>query len=480
MKLVAPARTDGYKFTHFKQYRPGTVKISSYIEARGTDKPWKDMVFAGIQYYLKEYMSQPYFTAENIKHMKARSVKYGLDFNDQSAEYILKYFGGYLPIEIQALPEGLVVPIGTPLVQVTNTDPAAAAWVSYIETGLLRAIWYMSTVATQSFQIKRVIKNSMMRTAGHTNGLEFKLHDFGARGASSSETAQIGGAAHLFNFQGSDTFEAIEMIAAYYGEDMAAFSIDAAEHSTVTSFGGPQYEEMAYEHLINVFGKKDKIFAIVSDSYDLYNAISNIYGTSLKAQVESLERIGSKLIIRPDSGDPVIVVSDTIERLMDAFGYTLNDKGYKVLPPYLGVIQGDGINETSIKQILSVMEMRRLSAENIAFGMGGALLQGVNRDTMQFAMKANEAQNTTFNDGKPYPVFKQPKTDAAKNSKRGRQVVVETNDHKSYMSLTEHEALEIYPTDLKNFNLLETVYLNGKIKRVDTLANIRTRVNSAL
>jgi nicotinamide phosphoribosyltransferase len=423
-------------------------------------------------------MSEPFFKdKEEIKYVESRWKKHGLPFNTESALHILNKHGGYLPLRIQALPEGMVVPLRTPLVQVKNTDPLAAPWVPYIETGLLRAIWYPTTVATLSFQCKRIIRDYMIKTAGHTEGLDFKLHDFGARGTSSSESAQIGGMAHLLNFKGSDTFEAIEMIAEHYDEDMAGFSIDAAEHSTVTSFGGPGYERDAYLHLINQLSGTDKVFAIVSDSYDLYNAISNIFGVELKSQIEALKVINSTLVVRPDSGDPVIVVSDTIERLMDKFGYTTNAKGYKVLPPYLRVIQGDGINETSIRQILSVMQMKGLSAENIAFGMGGALLQGVNRDTLQFAMKSNEAINETFNGGKPYPIFKQPKTDSGKSSKKGRQAVIrETGKSNSIIVCPESE----YQKWSSDPNLLEDVYLNGEIIRLDTFANMRARAEAGL
>jgi nicotinamide phosphoribosyltransferase len=479
MKLCPAARTDSYKFGHFKQNRPGTIRISSYIEARGTDKPWTEMVFSGIQYYQKEYLSEPYFSSlEEIKYLEDRTKKHGLSFNTESAKHILNKHGGYLPFRIQALPEGMVVPLRTPLVQVVNTDDMAAPWVPYIETGLLRAIWYPTTVATLSFHCKRTIKEYMLSTAGHVEGIDFKLQDFGARGVSSSESAQIGGMGHLLNFKGSDTFEAIEMIAMHYGEDMAGFSIDAAEHSTVTSFGGPEYEREAYRHLISTLSGSNKPFAIVSDSYDLYSAITNIYGTDLKSQIEALKLINSTLVVRPDSGNPVLVVSDTIELLMSKFGYTLNQKGYKVLPNFIRVIQGDGINEVSIRLILEEMKRRGLSAENITFGMGGALLQGVNRDTLQFAMKSNEAINETFNNGQPYPIFKQPKTDSGKSSKKGRQAVVLGNEQYNVRVLPEAEWLA--ENNSTSYNLLEDVYLNGENVRLDTFANMRARVESAL
>lgn len=281
---------------------------------------------------------------------------------------------------------------------------------------------------------------------------------------------------HLLCFKGTDTYEALEMIDEYYGEVMAGFSVNASEHSTVTSFGGPEYEQEAYTHLLTEFALPNSIISSVSDSYDLYNACLNIYGGPLKEKIESLGAIGSKFVVRPDSGDPAIVVRDTIESLMSKFGHRVNSKGYKVLPPYLGVLQGDGINEASIRSILSTLQMAGISAENVVFGMGGALLQGVNRDTLSFAMKANEAVNETFNDGKPYPIFKQPKTDSGKSSKKGRQAVVKINGE--YVTMSEKEWLA--NNNSSQYNLLEDVYVNGKVKRLDTFANMRKRVEEAL
>jgi nicotinamide phosphoribosyltransferase len=475
MQIPNIAKVDSYKLGHFLQYRPGTQYVSSYIEARGCDRDWNQMVFSGMQYFLQTYMSRPLVTEESLERMARRAKLHGVSFNYDGFKYILDKHCGYAPVRIQALPEGSVVPLGTPLVQVVNTDPNVPWITSYIETALLRAIWYPTTVATLSFQIKKTIKEYMLKTAGHTDGIDFKLHDFGARGVSSSESAQIGGMAHLLSFKGTDNLEALEMIDRIYGEEMAGFSIDAAEHSTITSFGGPEMELEAFRQQIKQLSGPNKIFAIVSDTFNIFDAVSQKFGVDLHGEILKVGESGGKLVIRPDSGDPVEIVSDIIERLMDKFGFTVNSMGYKVLPPYIGVIQGDGINEKSIRAILAEMDRNGLSAENIAFGMGGALLQGVNRDTLKFAMKASAICNEV--DGW-YDIQKSPVTDTGKKSKKGRQFVGRTSA--GLYITTPEKPIEQFLVAAPGQNLLQDVYIDGRVLKSVSIGKIRERVEAAL
>ncbi|WP_445361009.1 nicotinate phosphoribosyltransferase [Microbulbifer sp. EKSA005] len=447
---------DSYKTSHYLQYPEGIQYVSSYIESRGGQ--FKEAVFFGLQAFIKQYLTTP-INAEHIEEAEELCLAHGLPFNREGWEFVLQEHQGYLPIEIQAVPEGSVIPTTNVLVQVVNTDPQCFWLTSYIETALLRAIWYPTTVATQSREAKKVIQRYLLETAEGLDSLPFKLHDFGARGASSEETAAIGGLAHLVNFQGTDTIAAVLAGRRYYAAPMAGFSIPAAEHSTMTSWGREQ-EAKAYENMLTQFSGDNRLVAVVSDSYDLWSAIENIWGGELKERVENN---GGTLVIRPDSGDPVDIVTQTIERLMRIFGATINSKGFRVLPDFIRVIQGDGISLHTIEGILSAMKARKQSAENISFGMGGQLLQKVNRDTMRFAMKASAVRV----DGLWRDVYKDPATDSGKRSKRGRLALINRTDGTPY-TIREQDI------GSRN-NLLETVYRNGKLLIEQDLETIRKR-----
>ncbi|WP_444928720.1 nicotinate phosphoribosyltransferase [Microbulbifer sp. SSSA002] len=447
---------DSYKTSHYLQYPEGTQYVSSYIESRGGQ--FKEAVFFGLQAFIKQYLTTP-ITAEHIDEAEELCLAHGLPFNREGWEYILQEHRGYLPIEIQAVAEGSVIPTKNVLAQVVNTDPLCFWLTSYIETALLRAVWYPTTVATQSWEAKKVIQRYLLETAENLESLPFKLHDFGARGASSEETAAIGGLAHLVNFQGTDTIAAVLAGRRYYAAPMAGFSIPAAEHSTMTSWGREQ-EANAYENMLAQFGGDNRLVAVVSDSYDLWSAIEDIWGGELKDKVENN---GGTLVIRPDSGDPVDIVTQTIERLMRIFGASINSKGYRVLPDFIRVIQGDGISLHTIEAILSAMKVRKQSAENISFGMGGELLQKVNRDTMKFAMKASAVRvNGLWRD-----VYKDPATDSGKRSKKGRLALVYRQDGTPY-TIREQDIGD-------RTNLLETVYRNGQLLIEQNLEAIRAR-----
>lgn len=398
--------TDSYKYSHFLQYPKGTTAMYDYLESRGGR--YDETLFFGLNYIIKEYLMTP-FTQADIEEAAEIAKLHGVPFNREGFEYILYEYSGYFPVKIFALPEGTVAPTKVPLITIECTDPKAFWCVGFIEALILQ-VWYPITVATNSREIKKVIKQYLEET-GDVSGLPFKLHDFGLRGTSSMESGAIGGMAHLVNFMGSDTMPALLAARRYYNEDMAGYSIAAAEHSTITSWLKDNETE-AYRNMIQQFSKEGSIYAVVSDSYDLMNAVENIWGGSLKEEV-----IASKgmLVVRPDSGDPVATPIKVIERLAEKFGTTMNDKGYKVLNN-VRVIQGDGINIDTIKSICIGLKYKGFSIDNIAFGMGGALLQIVNRDDQKFAIKCS----AVMVDGVWRDVFKDPITDPGKRSKAGR------------------------------------------------------------
>jgi nicotinamide phosphoribosyltransferase len=230
--------TDSYKFSHYRQYPPGTTIVNSYVESRGGE--YSEQVFFGaLNKFIADYLSVP-MTMEDIDEAEPMVLAHGLPFNRPGFERIVQVWGGYWPVKITALKEGTVLRAKNALVQVVNLDPELPWVTAFIETALLRAIWYPMTVATRSREIKKIIKSYLDTTADSSEGLPFKLHDFGARGVSSRESSIIGGMAHLINFIGTDTFEAIRGAKKYYYEDMAGFSIPAAEHSTITRGPSPK------------------------------------------------------------------------------------------------------------------------------------------------------------------------------------------------------------------------------------------------
>lgn len=400
--------TDSYKVSHHRQNPPGIKYKSSYIEARGGAFGYT--VFFGLQKYLEE-LSFGAFYPDMREADTLFKTHMGVE-NTKGWEHIITKYKGDLPLLIEAIPEGTPVPHGTPMVQVWNTDPECAWLPAYIETALLRSIWYPSTVATLSREIKKVIKDALEKT-GDVAGLPFKLHDFGARGVSSGESAGIGGMGHLVNFMGTDTVEALIMSKKYYKEPCAGFSIPASEHSTATAWGRNREADYV-RHMIREFGGKGKLVAVVADSYNVFNFTDKV----MEAIKDELIASGTTLVVRPDSGNPPEVVVHVLNNLRRVFGGTLNGKGYWVLPPCIRVIQGDGVNYDSIKDVITAVIANKYSMDNLAFGMGGALLQQVNRDTHKFAMKTSAVSEDGIN---WTGVSKDPITDQGKKSKVGIQ-----------------------------------------------------------
>lgn len=447
--------TDSYKTSQWKQYPPKTTHVFSYIESRGGK--WDQTVYFGLQAFLLEYLSNP-ITRENIEEAEMVLTPHGMPFNKEGWEYILDVHKGRLPLSIRSLPEGTVIDNKNVLLVIENTDPECFWLTSYIEPPLLRAIWYATTVATNSYESKKIIHKYLVES-GDPSSLEFKLHDFGSRGVSSFESCGIGSAAHLVNFKGTDSISGLLFAQKYYGEDTAGFSIPAMEHSTVTTWG-KEGEIDSYRNMLTQYAKPGSVLAAVSDSYDIYEACK-MWGTELKQQIIDS---GATLVVRPDSGDPATVVVKCLKILDTYFGHEVNEKGYKVLNN-VRVIQGDGIDIDSIRHILfCVVDMSGYSADNIAFGQGGGLLQQVDRDTMNFAMKCSAAKI----DGKWIDVYKDPVTDKGKRSKRGRLDLV--MDKEGNFNTTKEDWEE---------SALVEVFFNGEITNIDVFEDIRKRANKA-
>jgi nicotinamide phosphoribosyltransferase len=449
-------QTDSYKFTHWKQYPPGTEYVYSYLESRGG--MFGQVVFFGLQYYLERYLSGSVVSEEEVVEAQQfvnQHLGPGM-FNAEGWMHIVHQHGGRLPVEIKAVAEGSVVTVSNVLMTIENTDPKCYWLPNYLETLLLK-VWYPITVATLSSAIRRVILHALERS-GDPSLIDFKLHDFGYRGVSSEETAGIGAAAHLINFKGTDTVAGIRLLQKYYGsQEMEGFSVPAAEHSTITSWGR-ENEVQAYENMLTQF--PTGIVAVVSDSYNVYEAAEKLWGEELHDKV--LAREGT-LVVRPDSGNPRPTVLRVLEILGEKFGCETNAKGYRVLNPKVRVIQGDGVNFWTIQDLLTAMNRAGWSADNISFGMGGALLQQLNRDTQKFAFKTS---NVTVN-GEERDVFKDPVEGHDKMSKCGR--------------LALHFLNGVWSTDrarggeVDYYDQLQPVFRDGEVLLRHELPRIRER-----
>mmetsp|Transcript_30880 Transcript_30880/g.80615 ORF Transcript_30880/g.80615 Transcript_30880/m.80615 type:complete len:404 (-) Transcript_30880:704-1915(-) len=346
-------------------------------------------------------------------------------FNEEGWRHIVNAHGGMLPISIKAVPEGTVVPTKNVLFTMVNTDPKCFWLTNYLET-LMVEVWYPMTVATNSREQKRVILKALKETGGQPENADLQLHDFGYRGVSSVESAAIGGAGHLVSFQGTDTMASLICIKHYYngGEALIpppvnvtvpvpGISIPAAEHSTITSWGRDG-ELKAFENMLDQY--PEGVVAVVSDSYDVFNACTNLWGKALKEKIRTRK---GRLVVRPDSGDPPVIVPQLLDLLGKAFeeDVTTTATGHKLLPPYIRLIQGDGISYESLGEILTAAAAKGWAAENLVFGSGGALLQKMHRDTQKCAFKCSEI---TKKDGSSTLVFKDPITDKGKQSKKGK------------------------------------------------------------
>jgi nicotinamide phosphoribosyltransferase len=496
LELALGLLTDSYKLTHWKIYPENLENMYSYLEARSSSDFTDETVFFGLQYYVKRYLAGVVVRKQDLPRLRAfcKHHFYGADnlFNQSGWEYIIEKHGGKLPVSIRAVPEGMVIPIHNVLMTIEATDPKCAWLTNFLETVLVQ-LWNPITVASLSRAMKKNQYEFMKKTVDDNLIpilMPSRVHDFGYRGVSSPETAALAGAAHVVNFAGTDNVAGLELITqfytnneyenlkiydgrdpdpdasyrrwdAFYAKHMPGNSIPATEHSQMTLMG-PAGEKVMCERLLQQF--PTGFVACVSDSFDIFACVNEIWGDQLKQQV--LNRNGT-LVVRPDSGNPNLVVLQVLEALGEKFGYTTNSKGYKVLDSHVRIIQGDGMNYNSHRDLLKYISSAGWSVENLAIGSGGALLQKVNRDTLSFAFKCSHA---TIG-GESRDVYKRPKTDPNKNSKRGRLALV--LDNGKYTTVPENEA-----RNYVSGNILVEIFRNGEIIKEYTFDQIKQ--NAAL
>jgi nicotinamide phosphoribosyltransferase len=420
--------TDAYKFTHHLQYPENMNKIYSYAEAR-TGGRFETLSWFGLQIIVDDLVNTKITTemvdeAEELSYLTFGNHEF---FNREVWDKVVEL--GYLPIRIKELPEGLNIPLSTPLFTIESTQDWFANTLNALETFLMH-VWYPTTIATNSMNIKNDLIPLFKKT-GSVENVALAVNDFGLRGATSLESGERGGAGHLLHFRGSDNLAASKLIADVYGTKGRALSVWATEHSVATSYG-PGAGEFDYVNAqLDRAGDAD-IVSMVIDSYDSINFVKNVIGSD-EIKNKIINRAG-RVVLRPDSGDPKEIDLYLLTILEDIFGATVNEKGYKVINDNVGIIQGDGMKRETIKELYQLIINHGWSADNLVVGSGGGLLQeGFTRDTQRFAIKASYAE---FN-GVPVNLQKAPKQDTSKTSKTGQFKVVFENGEYITKQITE-------------------------------------------
>lgn len=482
---------DFYKLSHRAQYPKGTEVVYSTWTPRKSLMPGINGAVAfGFQSFVQEtlveYFNREFFqrdineiTAEYTRLVKHTLFVDTVDVSHLEALHKL----GYLPIRMKAVPEGTLVPLNTPMLTLENTKPEFFWLTNFLETMMSSELWQSSTSATISRDYKRILTKFAMETNGNADHVPFQAHDFSFRGMVGIDGATKSGAAHLTSFVGTDTIPAISFLERHYGanveKELVGTSIPATEHSVMCAHGHDERE--SFRKLIQEIYPAGFV-SIVSDTWDFWNVIENVI-PSLKEEI--LARDG-KVVIRPDSGNPVkIIVGDEngatelerkglVEALWDIFGGEVNELGYKVLDPHIGAIYGDSITRERAEQILQGLKDKGFAASNIVFGVGSFSFQFTTRDSLGFAMKATW---TLRSDGE-FMIFKAPKTDASKNSQRGRVVVFEEDGEIKFRDgLTLETEAEFVQTVTP---LFQTIFEDGQVQNLTTLNEVRERVTASL
>ena len=390
------ACADSYKFSHPFLFNTDMTGMTAYVEARVKGRT---MIMFGLQAWIKKYLMKPFqqWMIDEVEHDLAL---HGLPYDKPTWQSIIDNHDGFLPIEISAVPEGMPIPSGNALVTVTAvnglTHEQFKTLVSWVETSLLRAIWYGSTIATEGYERRMRFKEIYELAGAPMPALDFAYHSFAGRGVTCNEQAENGDMAHLLNWRGTDTFECLRAIRRWYPDGtnpaVSGFSVWAGEHNVALSYGTSDTEETAYiEATINAAktNANCKILSFVIDTVDWRKCVTKVM--QYKEQLLELHAMGKKLVLRPDSDDMQITVPWIMEQIINTFGYTENSKGFKI-PAVMGVIQGDGVDTLSAVALMNRLMSVGICPSSIVFGSGGALLQKVSRDDFSFAMKGSAFQ----------------------------------------------------------------------------------------
>lgn len=519
--------TDSYKLSHKGFMNEGTEVIYSNMTPRSdkyfTAKPDDEqtcVVSFGLQAFIKEYLidewNREFFNKP--KEEVIGSFKRLIDAYLGEGAVSMQHFEelhdlGYLPIEIKAIEEGSRVNIGVPVFTIENTNPdymwltpkdthPKFAWLTnYLETVMSCELWKPMTTATTLYYFRKLINEFALKTTGSLDGTQFQLHGFEFRGMSGRHDAMKNAAAMLLSTNGTDTVPALPFIEKYYGDDITktfiATSVPASEHSVACLGTAVEGELNSYRKWITR-DYPSGIVSLVSDTYDYWKVLTE-YLPELKEDIlnRPVNALGlSKVVIRPDSGDPVRIIcgyedheydefygsyvcketgkvltveeiEGSIQILWEIFGGEINDLGYKVLDSHIGLIYGDSITYERAKDILSRLERKGFASTCVVLGIGSYSINYVSRDTLGFAVKATAA---TVN-GVDIELFKDPKTDdGTKKSARGRLVVVGESGNYALIDQVQDSKY------ISSIDQLDPVFKNGKLVRETSFDEIKTRL----
>lgn len=483
--------TDSYKLDHRRQYPKGTTRVYSNLTPRMSRDPNINKVCSfGFQFFAQDYLMdrfEKYFFSRSVDEVCTEYQEMLNEYlgpNDIGTDHIRALHNlGYLPLEFKTIPEGSFVPLRVPVLTVENTHDDFFWLPNYFETILSDYLWGPQNSATTASEYRLDLDCFAAITGGAKEFVQWQGHDFSMRGMWLDSAAALSGAAHLLFFTGSDTIPAVQFIKKYYPVPkgyLIGMSVAATEHSVMCA-GQQSGEKETFERLIDLY--PNGIVSVVSDTWDLWNVLTNIL-PSIKDKIMARD---GKLVIRPDSGDPVKIIcgdeeavygspasKGVVQLLWELFGGTITNEGYKQLDTHIGVIYGDSINHERRTAILRGLMYNGFASTNIVLGIGSFTYQYATRDTFGVAMKAT---NVIIN-GESINIFKAPITDdGMKNSARGRLAVLrkplEEDDEPDL--IRDLYLIENATPEQEAQSLLTTSWKNGKFIRFEGFDVIRER-----
>lgn len=480
---------DFYKLAHRAMYPEGTQTVySTWTPRVSRVKGVEHVVNFGQQAFIMKMMAifeENFFSRPKTEVIAeyARIIKFTLGTANPETKHLEDLHDlGYLPLSIKALPEGAIVPLRVPTMTVQNTDPRFFWLTNYIETLASCELWQATTSATLANEFRKALNKAALETTGSIDGAMFQGHDFSMRGMSSLESAVLSGMGHLINFPGTDTVPSIQGAEYFYGanveKELVGTSIPATEHSIQCAYG----DDLAYlKRMISVVHPSGFV-SVVSDGYDYWDVLNNVC-RELKSEIMARD---GRVVIRPDSGDPVKIVcgdpeaplgsveqKGSIQILWEIFGGTVTPQGFKVLDSHIGLIYGDAITLPRANEIISRLRARGFASTNVVFGIGSYTYQYNTRDTFGFAMKST----LCVINGKEKAIFKNPKTDdGTKKSQKGRVVVLKDTAGLGN-SYTMYDGFSL--SDVVAQDELKEIFRDGKLLVKHTFEEIRARVRAS-